>query len=298
MLLDDFVDETRRRGLKLSSVRVYVEGQLVGQMRFCPDKAVNQYSVTKMVTSAAVGIAVSEGLLTLSDRVCDVLYEHVPEGAPQGLSSLTLLHLLTMTTGHGTGYLMPGQTDKYKERDWIAYTLSRPMEFSPGERFVYDNSASYLLGAMLQKKTGQTLDKWLTPRLFAPLGITDFSWGKCPLGLTFAGSELRIKTPDMAKIGLLFATDGGNILDPAWVKTSTTKQVDTDWPGDGAYGYGYQLWMTHIDGVCCAEGMMGQVCVIAPKKGAVIAVNGADSTCKASCEPIFDYLWDTIYEKL
>ena len=63
------------------------------------------YSLTKSFTSVAVGLAVTDGLLSLDDRVVDVLPDHVPAGIPAQGRRLTVHHLLSMTSGHGTDSL-------------------------------------------------------------------------------------------------------------------------------------------------------------------------------------------------
>src|SRR5260370_26188762 len=111
-----------------------------------------------------------------------------------------------------------------------------------------------MLGAILYKITGQTLEQYLKPRLFEPLGIVGYDWETSPQGLNTAGYGLRVKTEDIAKLGQLYLQkgkwDGGEILPPEWVADATSSHIDNalreptrpNDESDWAQGYGYQFW--------------------------------------------------------
>lgn len=284
-------------GLNIFGIRILKDGNLLAEKRFKPDAPVNQYSITKAFTGTAIGMAIDEGILTLDDKACDILYEHIPQNPQPKIFDITLRHLLTMSTGHAVGLLMPGQREKYKHKDWINYFFSEPLVYDPGEKFVYNNAASHVAAVMLQKKVGNMVD-YLTPRLFEPLNFDSVSWGTCPLGYTFGGSELRIKTADMAKLGQLYLGNGvynsKRLLSDSWVKEASTKKIATYWPGEGSFGYGYQFWISSIKGIYRAEGMMGQICLIIPQKNAVIAINSAEPQCNLNNNILYDILKKTI----
>ncbi|MDP4132871.1 MAG: serine hydrolase domain-containing protein [Bacillota bacterium] len=298
MFLDDFIAETKKRELNIFSIIVYKEGQLFCEAHMRPERAVNQYSVSKAFTCCSAGLAIEEGYIDLDTKVSDVLFEHMPKVPNERLLKITLYDLLTMTSGHGEAYLMPGQRDKYSEHDWIAYTLRQPIVYEPGEKFCYDNSLSYLICAMLEKKIGYSLSEYLTSRLFEPLGIHSFSWGKCPLGYIFGGSDLRITTRQMASVGLLFTSRKKGILSEDFLNLATKKHIDTDWYGEGSYGYGFQLWQCKKPGIIRAEGALGQLCIIDRNKDIVIAINSQEQKCASDNRLIFEYLWDTVYDRL
>lgn len=298
MFLTDFIDETNLRQLNIYEIRVYKEGALYASHTFKEMGKVNQYSVTKAFTSAAAGLAIGDGIISPDTLLCDVLYRHLPDVYDERVEEITLRHLLTMTAGHDKAYLMPGEKERFKEKDWIKYSLSRPMSSRPGERFMYDNSSSYLISAMIESRLGEELSGYLKNRLFTPLEIEDYSWSTCPLGYVFGGSDLRMKTEDMAKIGLLFSGKYKNIIDEAYIKEARSKKADTDWGGEGSYGYGYQLWMNKKENTFRGEGALGQMCIVCPEKDVVVAINSCENRCASDNNIIYDYLWDTVIERI
>jgi len=109
------------------------------------------------------------------------------------------------------------------------------------------------------------MDEYLKPRLFEPLGITDYLWEKCPRGITKGGWGLFMHTEDMAKLGQLYLNkgkwNGKQIIPESWAEASVMKKVDSI---EGTYGYGYQLWMEERPGSFEYNGMLGQNVLIYP----------------------------------
>ena len=56
------------------------------------------------------------------------------------------------------------------------------MPHKPGTHFLYNTPATYMLSAIVQKATGQTVLDYLRPRLFEPLGIDEPDLGDQPAG--------------------------------------------------------------------------------------------------------------------
>lgn len=234
------------------------------------------YSVSKSFTSAAVGLAVSEGLLSVDDRIV----QHFPEQAPSNVDSrlldLRVRHLLTMTTGHTVD-----STDALLRTgagDWVRTFLAQPLDADPGTTFLYDTGASFVLSALVQKVTGQRLLDYLRPRLLDPLGITDATWQQNPHGIDMGGFGLSISTRDIAAFGLMLLQGGtfrgGQVLPADWVATATSPLVPSvgdsiDWD----LGYGYQFW-TSTHGFR-GDGMFGQFCLVLPEDDAVIAITAS-----------------------
>jgi CubicO group peptidase (beta-lactamase class C family) len=135
-------------------------------------------------------------------------------------------HLLTMNTGHG-------EDTMGKMRDstntWTKTFLSLPVNFEPGTHFLYNTGATYMLGAIVHKITGQILTAYLGPRLFEPLDIKGYDWETSPQGLNVAGYGLRVKTEDIAKFGQMYLQNGKwngkEILTEAWVNDATRYQT-------------------------------------------------------------------------
>src|SRR3954453_2325289 len=97
------LDRLEAQTVECHSIMVVRHGQVVAEGWWAPYSAGRPhllYSLTKSFTSVAVGLAIEDGLLSLDDRVVDVLPDHVPDGIPEQARRLTVHHLLSMTAGH------------------------------------------------------------------------------------------------------------------------------------------------------------------------------------------------------
>jgi CubicO group peptidase (beta-lactamase class C family) len=266
--------------LDFHSIMVVRHGHVVAEGWWAPfasDQPHMVFSLSKCFTSTAVGLAIHEGLLEKSTLVRDVL----------GAGDMTVEHLLTMTSGHGQESMSRVTTD-----DWTAGILSQPLEYAPGEHFVYNTGATYLLSAIVQKVTGQTLTEYLTPRLFEPLGIANPVWEQSPEGIDAGGFGLELVTEDIAKFGQLYLQRGewnGEQLIPAeWVAEATSKKVENYGEGDWAVGYGYQFWQSRHG--YRGDGAFGQFCLVLDEHDLVIATTGALPDIQAPLEILWRHL--------
>ncbi|WP_285107994.1 serine hydrolase domain-containing protein [Promicromonospora sp. MEB111] len=281
------------------SVMVLRHGSVVGEAWWHPHTAARphvMFSVSKSFTSTAVGIAVHEGLLTLDDRVVDLLPDDAPADPGPHLGAMRVRDLLTMTTGHSAS-TMEGidRTISLPGAGWARAILAQPVEHEPGTRFVYNTGATYLLSAILHRLTGQRLLDYLTPRLLAPLGITHATWEQDPDGIDVGGFGLSVTTEEMAAFGQLYLQGGvwqGQQLVPAeWVAAATAAQVPNgphDWP-DWNQGYGYQFWQCR-HGAYRADGAFGQYIVVWPEKDLVLTMTSGLSDLQS----VLDVVWDTL----
>lgn len=277
-----FVDTVRAENLAVRGMRVYQNGELVGSYQPEPEQRQNQYSGTKSFTSTAVAFAVQEGLFSLEDTVLEHFGANAPENPSENLKKMKLRHLITMSMGFESPMLMGAQRPKMTEKDWVRYVLRANVVHEPGTTFQYNNAGPYLLGILVQRKSGMSLMEYLTPRLFAPLGIETPRCELDPLGNTFGAGGLQLNVSEFAKLGLLYLQkgvwNGKRLLDEAWVEAASTPQILAD-EGDEEIGhhYGYLFW-TMPDGMFRADGKYGQYCVVVPKKNAVIAINSMQLT--------------------
>ncbi|WP_423462970.1 serine hydrolase domain-containing protein [Promicromonospora sp. MS192] len=281
------------------SVMVVRHGHVIAENWWHPhtaDRPHTMFSVSKSFTSTAVGLAVHEGLLTLDDRVVDLLPDDVPADPGEHLRAMRVRDLLTMTAGHSAS-TMEGidRTITLPGARWARAILAQPVEHEPGTRFVYNTGATYLLSAILHRLTGRRLLDYLTPRLLAPLGITHAAWEQDPDGIDTGGFGLSITTEEMAAFGQLYLQGGtwaGEQLVPAeWVAQASAQQVPNgphDWP-DWNQGYGYQFWQCR-HGAYRADGAFGQYIVVWPEKDLVIIMTSG----LADLQSVLDVVWDTL----
>lgn len=245
------------------------------------------YSLSKSVTSVALGYALDEGLFGLDDPVVD-LFDTVPDNLDPRYSRLTVRDLARMTTGHHRDRLSEIPPDfGWPELDGV-----------PGEVWIYDNWATWKLAELIQLRSGRALSDYLEPRLFEPLDIEDWAWlrhGETELGY----SGLHLSTESWAKFGHLLLR-GGELWDrqviPAdYLSAAITVQADTSVEPDGnprdvgpdwKLGYGYQFWAARHG--YRGDGAFGQLVCVLPDQDAVLVTTAASE----DIQPILDAAWD------
>ena len=143
--------------------------------------------------------------------------------------TITLRHLLTMTTGFAWNEDLPYQNPQNSERlmtdapDRCRYVLEQQIVRPPGRVYNYNGGATALLAAILTKATGQPLDVLAQRELFDRLGIGEVEWIRYIDGAPVAASGLRMRPRDLLKIGQL-VLDGGRwqnkqVVSRAWIES-------------------------------------------------------------------------------
>ena len=236
----------------------------------------SMYSLSKSFTSTAIGLAVSEGHLTVDDPVLKFFPDEAPADPSGNLKSMRVRHLLSMNTGHKedtTIHVFRGRDD-----NWARAFLSLPVEYQPGTWFVYNTAATYILSAIITKLTGESLLDYLRPRLFEPLGIENPIWETDPRGINVGGTGLHIKTEDIARFGQMYLQmglwQGQRIVPEEWIAEATKATSDntnTQTNPDWTMGYGYQFWRCRHNAYR-GDGAFGQYCIVIPEQDAVLAM--------------------------
>jgi len=239
------------------------------------------YSMTKSVVSLLVGIAVDRGWI----KDLDVpIVSYFPENADLIMpdkAPITLRHLLTMSA-------KLGRSD------------------APGVSFDYNNGETELVGAVLQKATGKTVDVLAQENIFEPLGITDVEWIKDPFsGIAQSARGLILRPRDWAKIGQLVLNrgvwEGTQIVPASWIVKSTAEQIKAGSASsehikaEGPNSYGYQWWLgrsldkdRRVEWIA-AMGFNSQKTIIIPALDMVVVFN-ASRQSKNMVAPELDLL--------
>jgi hypothetical protein len=289
----DFIQAVEKEKIEFHGFMMLRHGHVISEGWWSPYTSELKhmlFSLSKSFTSTAVGLAVNEGLMSVEDKVVDYFPGDLPDNIGENLSAMKIKHLLSMSTGHDkdtTDYVV-----SQKEGNWVKGFLELNVEHEPGTYFVYNTAATYMLSAIVQKVTGQTLLNYLTPRIFEPLGIDGATWEKCPKGINTGGYGLSIRTEDIAKFGQLYLNKGiygGKGLLPAeWIEEATISHIsngtseDSDWE----QGYGYQFWRCRHNAYR-GDGAFGQYCLIMPEQDVVVAINsGIDDM-----QPVLNLIW-------
>jgi CubicO group peptidase (beta-lactamase class C family) len=280
----------------MNSFMLLRRGHVVAEGWWAPYEAGSPhslYSLSKSFTSTAVGIAIAEGKFSLDDEVLKFFPDEAPAEPSRNLKAMRVRDLLRMNTGHQT------EPPRTADRPWAKSFLAHPVPFKPGTHFLYNTSATYMLSAIVQKATGQTLLDYLRPRLFEPLGIERPTWEASPQGISAGGYGLSVRTEDIAKFGQLYLQKGKwgdkQLVPASWVEAATTLQTsngsspNSDWD----QGYCYQFWRCR-HGAYRGDGAFGQFCVVLPEQDAVVAITSGVRDMQA----VLNLVWDKLLPAL
>lgn len=262
-----------------------------------------QWSISKSVTSALIGVAIKKGILTLETPVKKFYPQH-----KDSKFSPTLKDLLGMSSGldWNEGYeANPLKSNViamlYTEgfNDMAKFTAARPPKAIPGETFYYSSGETNLIMGMLKKSMGiNDYSNYPWTVLFDPLKITTATWERDKSD-TFVGSSYLYMSPeDLAKFGYLYLKQGKfmgkRILTSDWVKYSSKLSepfYKYKWDGkEKVETYGAQWWLNKdlpnqkdskpypgfAKDAYMALGHHGQILAVVPSKDLILVRNGAD----------------------
>ncbi len=128
-------------------------------------------SVTKQFTAAAILLLKEQGTLLLDDEITKFLPDYPTQG-----HRITLRRLLNHTSGI-KGYTEMDAFDDFSKlkrprEALVALFGAQPFDFAPGEEQIYNNSAFFLLGLVVEKASGMSYESFVQQRLFDPVGMT------------------------------------------------------------------------------------------------------------------------------
>ena len=237
------------------------------------------HSMCKSITGMAIGMLIEEEKLKLDENIYDIFPNHINAFSKIFRPVITVENLLTMTSG-----VTFNESGIVSGNDWLGSFLNASVNGKPGTEFQYNSLNTYVLSAIVTKRTGETLTEYLTPRLFGPLGITKYYWETCPKGITKGGWGLFLCAEDMAKLGQLYLQrgkwNGQQLVSEYWIEISTARHLKTQ---NDTYGYGYQLWMEQRPGSFEYNGMLGQNVIIYPDMDMVLVTNAGNKEMFQDC---------------
>ena len=286
----DYIDTLFAHELDLHGFMLYRHGNVVAEGWSWPYAAHRphmMHSLTKSVTTCAVGLAIDEGRFTLDDRVVDFFPDEAPETINTNLAAMTVRDLLTMQSGHAES--VSGSVFRPIKTSWVAEFFKIPVVHAPGSHFLYSSAVSFMLSAIVTRTTGQAVRDYLEPRMFAPLGIAGISWGGSPNGISSGGNGLTWRTADSLKLGILHLNrgewDDKQVLPSDWVDAATRPQVP-------ARNYGYQWWVHEAASAYFAVGAFGQYSIVFPQHDAVLALTAGVQRSASLREHAWEYFPD------
>lgn len=282
----------------IHSFMVVRHGHVVAEAWWAPYDAQTPhvlFSLSKSFTSTAVGFAVAEGKLNVDDPVLKFFPEDAPAEPSDNLRAMRVRDLLKMAVGHEADPMFWLNPNAPPGPAWTKRFLAHPVPKHPGEQFVYNTSATYMLSAIVQKVSGQTLTDYLGPRLFEPLGIENPVWDKSPEGIDQGGLGLSARTEDIASFGQFYLQrgrwNGQQLLPTKWVDEATTRQIETARAPDSDWGqgYGYQFWRGRHNSYR-GDGAFGQMAIVLPDQDAVVAFTSGTGNLAGLPELIWNEL--------
>ncbi|MFJ9426249.1 serine hydrolase domain-containing protein [Streptomyces sp. NPDC101249] len=284
-------------GLEPHSLMILRHGHLVASGWWAPyteHRPHLLYSLSKSFTATAAGIAAGEGLLDLDDTVLSYFPELDGDITDPRSRAMRVRHVAAMATGHEDETW--GRARDHDRDDVVRGFLLVPPEREPGTVFAYNQPATYTLGAIVQRVTGQSLTAYLRPRLLDPLGVGGTAWLRDRSGREIGFSGLYAATDAVARLGELYLRDGvwqgERLLPEGWVADATRPHITTDdapaaWlAGDGLHGYGYQFWRSRHG--YRGDGAYGQFCLVLPGQDAVVATTAAAENAQL----LLDLAWE------
>lgn len=305
--ITNYLEAVKKSGQDLHSLMIVRNGKVVAEHWF-GDHAANKphvmFSVSKTFTATAVGFAVAEGKINVTDKVISFFPDKLPANISDNLKTLEIRHLLMMSSGHDVE--PAGVLNDVPDMDWLEMFFAAPFEHQPGTCFVYNSYATYVLSAIVQQVSGEKLIDYLSSRLFHPLDIVGATWESSPQGINIGGWGLYVKTEDMAKLGLFILQKGNwngqQLLPESWFDEATRshisslpagakredlkiKPADSDW----LQGYGYQMWRSRHNSFR-ADGKDGQFILVLPEKNTVIAITANIGNMQAELNLVWEYL--------
>jgi len=219
-------------------------------------------SIGKLFTAVAIGQLAEQGKLAFDAPVGDYL-----AGLPAAIAAhVTIGELLDMTSGLGNTVL--GRANPPRTLAAMVALIGRePLAFTPGSRVSYSNDGFILLGAVVQRLSGESYAGYLARHVLGPAGMTDTGYAtyqpqrvpEMAHGYALTGSTLTDISgrPQIANpSGGAYSTTGDllkfavavldhRLLSPAMTAEILTPRVNAPQPGGPAvdefsYGFAYQ----------------------------------------------------------
>jgi len=293
--LDGFWEAADARRLGIDTIQVVSGNGADGERRRIDDIRRDVFSVSKTVTSLAVGMLEGDGALSLDDPVL----AHLPEladTAAAGSEAITVGHLLRMTAGNGYRWL---DDDADHPGDPARDFFATPLVAEPGSAYHYAGGNTYVLSRLVHAITGVDLRDFLVPRLFGPLGIRNPQWLRCPLGFPLGAVGLQLRTSEITRITQLLlheGTYGGDRLVPGdYIARMTTDTTHTGRAEPDNRTYGLHVWLCARDGAWRMDGIYGQFGIVLPEHRACVSLT---AHCLVPTVRILDCVWEYIVPAL
>jgi CubicO group peptidase (beta-lactamase class C family) len=245
---------------------------------YTKDQLSNSFSMAKSVLSILSGIALKANKIVIEAPV----YDYIPEFIRKEDTSLTVKHLLTMTSGlnfrESYGNPFGFMAKAYYGTELKELTKGFKLEKDPGSKFTYLGGNNLLLGFTLESALKEKVGNYGSKELWEKLGMeNDAKWildHEDGDEKTFSGIYATAR--DFAKIGKLYMNKGNmygaQIVDTSYVEVSVAPINVPDENNRNTDYYGYSWWLAKYKGheVFYMRGILGQYVICVPDKDLII----------------------------
>jgi len=146
------------------------------QVAMKPESVIEIGSITKQFTAVSILMLAEQGKLSIDDEITKFISDYPTNG-----KTITVHHLLNHTSGIKSYTGMPNFIDFAREdhspEDIIDFFKNEPMDFDPGEKYLYNNSGYILLGYIIEKVSGQSYPDFIADNIFNPLQMNNSYYG-------------------------------------------------------------------------------------------------------------------------
>lgn len=295
------------QGVQIHSVLIARGDSLICEAYWQPyerDDLHRMYSITKSFVSLGIGILEDLGKLSLDDRIVTFFPEELPtdEPVPKQLEALTIRNMLMMASCHRRTTYKIGSHGDYIgsfSSNWVGSFFTVEPSHDPGTIFQYDTSATHVLGALIEKISGQKLIKFFTKHLFDNLDISQNTYFLTdPKGVSAGGSGLMMRPIDLLAVTRVLADGGRGLISSSYIEAATSKQIAThlsssSHSNESRNGYGYKFWRTSRDGWAML-GMGGQMAICVPEKDLLFVTTADTQGSSGSENAIMQAIWKIV----
>ena len=282
-------------GLSMHSMILERGGEILFEQYWEPfhiDSCHRLYSVSKSFVGIAIGFLEQEGYIALDDTILKYFPEEKQYVEDEMMKRQTIRNMLMMSTSRCGRYWFD---DKPTDRVHYYFSSVEKQNQKPTTVFEYDSDASFVLGALVERLTGQNFIDFLRKRLFDKIGISsEIKCLKCPGGHSWTDSAIICTSRDLLKFARFVMNQGcvgeEQIIDKEFMKEATSKLIDNnDWGfhTHNTEGYGYQIWRTY-DNSFAFMGMGCQFAICVPEKDLIFVCTADNQGITYAPKLIFD----------
>lgn len=226
-----------------------------------PDTKHRLGSITKQFTATLILQLVEQGKLELNQPIS----KYLPNYKGPAADKVTIHHLLNHSSGIPSYTSFPGffdefSRDPYSPKEFVKTFADSTLQFTPGERFAYNNSGYFLLGHIIEEVTGKTYEQVLQENILDPLNMKNTGYDHhatilkkrasgyekngegyvnapyLDMSLPYAAGSLYSTVEDLYKWDSALYTD--KILSEESKKLMFSPQITQ---GNTKYGYGWMI---------------------------------------------------------